>query len=118
MSRPNSSRRSSRRGQPATRPSSAKSSIASLRKSSSRSPPELTAIRRAGQVSTLRTLEKDNAKLQRRVETYEQQHANAELLKETNRSLEKKLKQAESLKQQVAAQAVELEILKREKADW
>lgn len=70
------------------------------------------------QVSTLRTLEKDNAKLQRRVETYEQQHANAELLKETNRSLEKKLKQAESLKQQVAAQAVELEILKREKADW
>lgn len=70
------------------------------------------------QVSTLRTLEKDNAKLQRRVETYEQQHANAELLKETNRSLEKKLKQAESLKQQVAAQAVKLEILKREKADW
>lgn len=52
------------------------------------------------------------------METYEQQHANAELLKETNRSLEKKLKQAESLKQQVAAQAVKLEILKREKADW
>ncbi|GAA5868651.1 hypothetical protein JCM3774_003613 [Rhodotorula dairenensis] len=70
------------------------------------------------QVTTLRTLEKDNAKLQRRVETYEQQHANAELLKETNRSLEKKLKQAEFLRQQVAAQSVELEILKREKADW
>ncbi|GAA5988157.1 hypothetical protein JCM10908_002087 [Rhodotorula pacifica] len=70
------------------------------------------------QVTTLRTLEKDNAKLQRRVETYEQQHANAELLKETNRSLEKKLKQAESLRQQVAAQEVELEILRREKADW
>lgn len=52
------------------------------------------------------------------METYEQQHANAELLKEANRSLEKKLKQAELLKQQVAAQAVELEILKREKADW
>ncbi|KAG0663864.1 coiled-coil domain-containing protein mad1 [Rhodotorula mucilaginosa] len=65
-----------------------------------------------------RKSKKDNAKLQRRVETYEQQHANAELLKETNRSLEKKLKQAESLKQQVAAQAVKLEILKREKADW
>lgn len=78
----------------------------------------LTSLRRAGQVTTLRTLEKDNAKLQRRVETYEQQHANAELLKETNRSLEKKLKQAELLRQQVAAQSVELEILKREKADW
>ncbi|BGP56157.1 hypothetical protein JCM8202_005923 [Rhodotorula sphaerocarpa] len=70
------------------------------------------------QVSTLRTLEKDNAKLQRRVETYEQQHANAELLKETNRTLEKKLKAAEALRQEVAAQAIELDILKREKADW
>ncbi|POY71151.1 hypothetical protein BMF94_5908 [Rhodotorula taiwanensis] len=70
------------------------------------------------QVSTLRTLEKDNAKLQRRVDTYEQQHANAELLKETNRALEKKLKAAEAFKQQATAQAIELDILKRERADW
>ncbi|GAA5836698.1 hypothetical protein JCM11251_002702 [Rhodosporidiobolus azoricus] len=70
------------------------------------------------QVTTLKTLEKENGKLQRKVETYERQHANVELLKETNRSLEKKLKAAEELRQQVAAQNVELEMLRREKADW
>lgn len=75
-------------------------------------------VTQIGQVSTLRTLEKDNAKLQRRVDTYEQQHANAELLKETNRALEKKLKAAEAFKQQATAQAIELDILKRERADW
>ncbi|KAJ8293420.1 Spindle assembly checkpoint component MAD1 [Rhodotorula toruloides] len=70
------------------------------------------------QVSTLRTLEKENGKLQRKVETYERQHANIELLKETNRSLERKVKAAEELRQQLAGQAVELELLRREKADW
>ncbi|GAA5901369.1 hypothetical protein JCM6882_007758 [Rhodosporidiobolus microsporus] len=70
------------------------------------------------QVTTLRTLEKENSKLQRRLETYERQHANVELLKETNRSLEKKVKAAEEVRQQVAAQNVELELLRREKADW
>ncbi|GJN91229.1 hypothetical protein Rhopal_004247-T1 [Rhodotorula paludigena] len=70
------------------------------------------------QVTTLRTLEKENGKLQRRVETYERQHANVELLKETNRSLERKVKAAEELRQQLSAQAVELEVLRREKADW
>ncbi|GAA6058221.1 hypothetical protein JCM3770_005022 [Rhodotorula araucariae] len=70
------------------------------------------------QVTTLRTLEKENGKLQRRVETYERQHANAELLKETNRALEKKVKAAEELRAQLARQEVELEVLRREKADW
>jgi len=69
-------------------------------------------------VTTLRTLEKENGKLQRRVETYERQHANAELLKETNRALEKKVKAAEDLRAQLARQEVELEVLRREKADW
>ncbi|BGP25384.1 coiled-coil domain-containing protein mad1 [Rhodotorula toruloides] len=70
------------------------------------------------QVSTLRTLEKENGKLHRKVETYERQHANIELLKETNRSLERKVKAAEELRQQLAGQTVELELLRREKADW
>ncbi|BGP16988.1 coiled-coil domain-containing protein mad1 [Rhodosporidiobolus nylandii] len=70
------------------------------------------------QVSTLKTLEKENGKLQRKVETYERQHANIELLKETNRSLEKKVKAAEELRQQISAQNVELAVLRREKADW
>ncbi|BGP40889.1 coiled-coil domain-containing protein mad1 [Rhodotorula kratochvilovae] len=70
------------------------------------------------QVTTLRTLEKENGKLQRRVETYERQHANAELLKETNRALEKKVKAGEELRAQLARQEVELEVLRREKADW
>ncbi|GAA5890523.1 hypothetical protein JCM8208_004901 [Rhodotorula glutinis] len=70
------------------------------------------------QVTTLRTLEKENGKLQRRVETYERQHANAELLKETNRALEKKVKAAEALRAQLSQYEVELEVLRREKADW
>ncbi|GAA5975325.1 hypothetical protein JCM11641_005938 [Rhodosporidiobolus odoratus] len=70
------------------------------------------------QVTTLKTLEKENGKLQRKVETYERQHANVELLKETNRSLEKKVKAAEEVRQQVTAQQVELDLLRREKADW
>ncbi|GAA5848212.1 hypothetical protein JCM9279_000980 [Rhodotorula babjevae] len=70
------------------------------------------------QVTTLRTLEKENGKLQRRVETYERQHANVELLKETNRALEKKVKAAEALRSQLSQYEVELEVLRREKADW
>ena len=71
-----------------------------------------------GQVTTLRTLERENGKLQRRLETYERQHANVELLKETNRALEKKVKAAEALRAQLSQHEVELEVLKREKADW
>ncbi|GAA6032507.1 hypothetical protein JCM8097_004791 [Rhodosporidiobolus ruineniae] len=70
------------------------------------------------QVTTLKTLEKENGKLQRKVETYERQHANVELLKETNRSLEKKVKAAEELQRQITAQKIELDLLRREKADW
>ncbi|GAA5910674.1 hypothetical protein JCM5296_001688 [Sporobolomyces johnsonii] len=70
------------------------------------------------QVTTLKTLEKENGKLQRKLDTYERQHANVEVLKETNRSLEKKVKGVEDLRQQVAVQAMELEMLKREKSEW
>ncbi|CEQ41957.1 SPOSA6832_03736 [Sporobolomyces salmonicolor] len=70
------------------------------------------------QVTTLKTLERENGKLQRKLDTYERQHANIEVLKETNRSLEKKVKGVEGLRQQIAVQAVELEMLKREKSEW
>ncbi|GAA5867035.1 hypothetical protein JCM8547_008417 [Rhodosporidiobolus lusitaniae] len=70
------------------------------------------------QVTTLKTLEKENGKLLRKVDTYERQHANVELLKETNRSLEKKVKAAEETRQQLQALHVEVELLRREKADW
>ncbi|GAA6009294.1 hypothetical protein JCM10207_004339 [Rhodosporidiobolus poonsookiae] len=70
------------------------------------------------QVTTLKTLEKANGQLQRKLDTYERQHANIELLKETNRSLEKKVKAADETRQQVSALTVELDLLRREKADW
>ncbi|GAA6062156.1 hypothetical protein JCM10212_002368 [Sporobolomyces blumeae] len=70
------------------------------------------------QVTTLKTLEKENSKLSRKLETYERQHANFEVLKETNRTLEKKLKVLEELRQQNAAQAIEIDALKREKNEW
>ncbi|GAA5960483.1 hypothetical protein JCM3765_003651 [Sporobolomyces pararoseus] len=70
------------------------------------------------QVSHLKALEKDNSKLKRKLETYERQHANVEVLKETNRSLENKLKGLDHLRQQLAAQAIEMDSLKRERNEW
>jgi cell shape-determining protein MreC len=71
-----------------------------------------------GQVSHLKALEKDNGKLKRKLETYERQHANAEVLKEENRSLENKLKGLDELRQQLAAQRIEMDSLKRERNEW
>jgi len=63
-------------------------------------------------------LEKDNNKLKRKLETYERQHANVEVLKEANRSLENKLKGLDELRQNLAAQALEMDSLKRERNEW
>ncbi|KAM0789394.1 hypothetical protein ACM66B_000222 [Microbotryomycetes sp. NB124-2] len=70
------------------------------------------------QVAHLRTLELDNAKLRRRVETYERQHANIDVLKETNRTLEKKLKALEELRSVNAEQQATIEQLEMQKAEW
>lgn len=75
-------------------------------------------MRNAGQVSHLKALEKDNSKLKRKLETYERQHANVEVLKEANRSLENKVKGIDELRQQLAAQALEMDSLKRERNEW
>ena len=72
----------------------------------------------AGQVSHLKALEKDNNKLKRKLETYERQYANVEVLKEANRSLENKVKGLDELRQKLAAQALEMDSLKREKNEW
>lgn len=56
--------------------------------------------------------------MKRKLETYERQHANAEVLKEENRSLEIKLKGLEDLRQQLAAQRIEMDSLKRERNEW
>lgn len=71
-----------------------------------------------GQVSHLKALEKENGKLKRKVETYERQHSNVEVLKEANRSLENKLKGLEELRRELSAQALEIDSLKREKNEW
>ncbi|GAA5828613.1 hypothetical protein JCM3766R1_003760 [Sporobolomyces carnicolor] len=70
------------------------------------------------QVSHLKALEKDNSKLKRKLDTYERQHANVEVLKEANRSLENKVKGLDELRQQLAAQALEIDSLKRERNEW
>ncbi|GAA6005728.1 hypothetical protein JCM11491_003987 [Sporobolomyces phaffii] len=70
------------------------------------------------QVSHLKALEKDNGKLKRKLETYERQHANVEVLKETNRALEHKLKGLDELRQKLSAQALEMDALKRERNEW
>ena len=69
-------------------------------------------------MSHLKALEKDNGKLKRKLETYERQHANVEVLKETNRSLENKLKGLDDLRKQLAAQAIEMDSLRRERSEW
>lgn len=79
-------------------------------------PNEVSVV--VGQVNHLRALEKDNQKLVRRVETYEQQHANVEILKESNKTLEKKLRGMADLRQRIAAAEIEAEDLKREKKEW
>lgn len=71
-----------------------------------------------GQVTHLRALEKENGKLQRRVDTYERQHANVEILKEQNKALEKRVHGLDELRAKMAAQEAELKSLQREKSDW
>ncbi|KAL8280734.1 hypothetical protein RQP46_006738 [Phenoliferia psychrophenolica] len=70
------------------------------------------------QVGHLRTLEKDNGKLRRSLDTFEKQHANLEVLKEANKSLEKKVISFDALRQSSATLAAEVESLKREKREW
>ena len=72
----------------------------------------------AGQVAHLRTLEKENGKLVRKLDTYEKQHANVEILKEANKTLEKKLRGLDDLRKQTAAAEAEAKDLKREKREW
>jgi mitotic spindle assembly checkpoint protein MAD1 len=76
------------------------------------------AVEPTGQVSHLRTLEKENGKLARKLDTYERQHANVEVLKEANKALEKKVRGMDEMRKQVAAQEAEVEALRREKSDW
>ncbi|KAK4048184.1 coiled-coil domain-containing protein mad1 [Microbotryomycetes sp. JL201] len=70
------------------------------------------------QVAHLRSLELENAKLRRRNETYERQHANVDVLKESNRTLEKKLKVLDELRTAYAEQQVLIKRLEMEKAEW
>lgn len=70
------------------------------------------------QVEHLRSLEKENGKLVRKVDTYEKQHANVELLKENNKSLEKRLRGMDSMRKRMAELEAELDASKREKSEW
>lgn len=54
----------------------------------------------------------------RKLDTYEKQHANVEVLKEANKALEKKLRGLDDLRKQAAASETEAEDLKREKREW
>ena len=69
-------------------------------------------------MSHLRALEKDNSKLRRSLETFETQHTNLEVLKEANKTLEKKARSVDSLRQHSAALEADLEAMKREKREW
>lgn len=79
---------------------------------------DMTRLSPTGQVSHLRTLEKENGKLTRKLETYERQHANVDVLKEANKTLEKKVRGMDELRQQIATQDAEMDALRREKKDW
>ncbi|KAK4699236.1 hypothetical protein P7C70_g7025, partial [Phenoliferia sp. Uapishka_3] len=70
------------------------------------------------QVSHLRALEKENGKLVRRLETFEKQHSNYEVLKESNKALEKKARGVDALRQQAVTLEAEVEAMKREKREW
>lgn len=63
-------------------------------------------------------MEKDNQKLTRRVETYETQHANIDILKESNKTLENKLRGMEDLRKRSVTAELQVESLNREKQEW
>lgn len=71
-----------------------------------------------GQVTHLRTLEKENAKLGREVQTYKNQHANFEVLKESKKTLENKLRAMDDLRTRAAVVQAEVAELRREKEEW
>lgn len=79
---------------------------------------ELTLRCRTGQVSHLKVLEKENSKLLRRLETFEKQHENVDVMKETIKSLEKQVKVMDSLRDQLAASQAQVDQLKREQREW
>lgn len=54
----------------------------------------------------------------RRVETYEAQHANIEILRESNKTLEKKLRGVEELRKKLANAEIQVDTLTREKQEW
>ncbi|KDE06718.1 hypothetical protein MVLG_02915 [Microbotryum lychnidis-dioicae p1A1 Lamole] len=70
------------------------------------------------QVAHMQSVEKENQRLARRLEVFEKQHVNVEVVKEANRTLERRVKAVDELVKKVAEQEVELEGLKREKLDW
>lgn len=69
-------------------------------------------------MATLRTLEKENGKLTRELQTYKNQHANVEVLKEAKKSLEGKLRGMDELRARCAAKEHEVDDLEREKREW
>ena len=72
----------------------------------------------SGQVAHLRALEKENGKLRRNLDTFEKQHANLEVLRESNKALEKKVRGVDALRHQAATLESELDAMKREKREW
>jgi FtsZ-binding cell division protein ZapB len=52
------------------------------------------------------------------LDTYEKQHANIEVLKESNKALEKRLSAMDDLRKQSAIAQAEADDLKREKREW
>jgi Tfp pilus assembly protein PilO len=71
-----------------------------------------------GQVTHLRSMEKETAKLNRELQTYKNQHANLEVLKEAKKSLENKLRGMDELRTRSAGLEVDLQEMKREREEW
>jgi mitotic spindle assembly checkpoint protein MAD1 len=70
------------------------------------------------QVGYLRTLEKENQRLTRKVELMDKNQANVEVLREENKALEKKVRHVEELRHQVAELEMQLQVAEREKKEW
>ncbi|KAK4057332.1 coiled-coil domain-containing protein mad1 [Microbotryomycetes sp. JL221] len=71
-----------------------------------------------GQVTHLRSLEHENAKLRRRLETYERQHSEFEVLRESNKSMEKRIRLLNELRGVNITQEAKIHQLEREKLEW
>jgi hypothetical protein len=63
-------------------------------------------------------MEVETAKLNRELQTYKNQHANLEVLKEAKKSLENKLRGMDELRTRSAGLEVDLQEMKREREEW